>query len=81
MNSHVHSKNSEVGNSLVVQWLGLGTFTARAQVRSLVRELKSCKPCSAAKKKKKKKKFRGHFAEEEGESGNGGSWQALPIYS
>ena len=42
------------GNSLVVQWLGLSAFTAGAQVQSLVRQLKSHKPCSVAKKKKKK---------------------------
>ena len=40
-------------NSLVVQWLGLGTFTARAWVQSLVRELQSCNLCITAKKKKK----------------------------
>ena len=38
----------------MVQWLGLGSFTAGAQVQSLVRELVSCKPHSMAKKKKKK---------------------------
>ena len=38
------------GNSLVVQWLGLRAFTAVAQVQSLVGELRSHKPCSAAKK-------------------------------
>ena len=41
------------GNSLAVQWLGLGAFTGRAQVGSLVRELRSRMPCSAAKLKKK----------------------------
>ena len=43
-----------LGNSLVVQWLGLGAFTAVAQVQSLIGELKSHKPCGMAKKKKKK---------------------------
>ena len=38
----------------MVQWLGLGAFTAVAQVQSLVGELRSCKPCGATKKKKKK---------------------------
>ena len=38
----------------MVQWLGLGAFTAVAQVQSLVGELRSHKPCGAAKKKKKK---------------------------
>ena len=41
------------GNSLVVQWLGLGTFTAVARAQSLVGELRSHKPCDMAKKKKK----------------------------
>ena len=45
-----------MGNSLVVQWLGLGAFTARARVHSLVRELKSCKPCGVARKIKKERK-------------------------
>ena len=31
-----------VGNSLVVQLLGLGTFTARSRLQSLVKELRSC---------------------------------------
>ena len=42
--------------SLVVQWLRLSTFTVRAQVQSLVGELRSHKPCCVARKKKKKKK-------------------------
>ena len=29
------------GNSLVVQWLGLGTFTVSIQVQSLVGELRT----------------------------------------
>ena len=37
-------KTPSFGNSLAVQWLGLGTFTASAQIQSLVRELRSCKP-------------------------------------
>ena len=39
-------------NSLTVQWLGVGTFTAMAWVQSLVGELRSGKPRSATKKKK-----------------------------
>ena len=39
-----------MGNFLAVQWLGLGTSTAVAQVQSLVRELRSHKLCSVAKK-------------------------------
>ena len=31
------------GGPLAVYWLGLHAFTSRAQVRSLVRELRSCK--------------------------------------
>ena len=44
------------GNSLVVQWLGLGAFTAVAQVQSLVGELRSPKPRGMAKKKKRKER-------------------------
>ena len=40
------------GNSLVVQWLGLGTFTGGACVQSLFGELRSHKPHCEAKKKK-----------------------------
>ena len=43
-----------MGNSLIVQQLGLDAFTDRAQVQSLVRELRSYKLLSAARKKKKK---------------------------
>ena len=39
----------------MVQWLGLGDFTARAQVQSLVGELRSHKLRGVAKRKKKKK--------------------------
>ena len=41
------------GSSLVVQWLGLDSFTVGAWVPSLVRELRFCKWSSTAKKKKK----------------------------
>ena len=41
------------GNSLVVQWLRLGAFTAMARVWSLVWELKSHKLCGKKKRKKK----------------------------
>ena len=34
-------KKTQVGNSLVAQWLGRGFFTSGAQVRSLVREVRS----------------------------------------
>ena len=42
----------------MVQWLGLGTFTARPWVQSLVKELRSHKLCGEAKKKKKDNKKR-----------------------
>ena len=38
-----------VGNSLVIQWLGLGAFSSRGRVHSLVGELRFCKPHSTAK--------------------------------
>ena len=47
-------KVSEVWNSLMIQWLGLGAFTVGGQVQSLVRELRSLKLHGLAKKKKKK---------------------------
>ena len=67
------------GNSLVVQWLGLSTFTAGAQVQSLVGELRSCKPHGVAKKKKNKETkaqrgtatFPGLHSKQEAESGSG----------
>ena len=37
--------NVNTGNSLVVQWLGPTIFNARAQVQSLVKELRFWKPC------------------------------------
>ena len=45
-----------LGNSLVVQWLRLGTVTARAQVQFLVGELRFHKPCSMTLPSQKKKK-------------------------
>ena len=39
-------------NSLVVQWLGLSAFTVGIWIQSLVRKLRSCKPCGRAKKLK-----------------------------
>ena len=44
------------GTLLVVQWLGLCAFTA--WVQSVVRELRSYKPCGAAKGKKKKSRIK-----------------------
>ena len=51
-------KKLKIGNSLAVQWLGLSTFIAGAQVQSVVGELGSHKPHGAAKKKKKQPKNR-----------------------
>ena len=48
-----NDQNAIIGNSLVVQWWGLGAFTDGARVWSLVGELRSCKPRGEAKKKKK----------------------------
>ena len=45
------SKSPALGNSLAVQWLGLGAFTAVTGIQSLVGELRYCEPCGAAKKK------------------------------
>ena len=45
------ASNYDLGNSLVVQWLGLRACTAVGQVWSLVWELRSHKPCDTAKKK------------------------------
>ena len=39
-----------MGNSLVVQWLGLSAFPVVAQVQYLVGELRSHKPPGVAKK-------------------------------
>ena len=52
----IHLMRKEVlsGNSLAVQWLGLGAFSAEARVQSPVGELRSHKQHCAAKKKKKK---------------------------
>ena len=44
-----------LGNSLVVQWLGLCALTAGAQVQSLVEELRSHKPHSNQRRKRNKK--------------------------
>ena len=49
---HTAIKNKLLGNSLAVQWLGLGTFTATTWVQSLVGELRSCKFCSRKTKTK-----------------------------
>ena len=52
LSSHLRLKST--GTSLAVQWLGLCTSTAGAQVQSLVGELQYCKPHGVAKRVKKK---------------------------
>ena len=47
------------GSSLMAQWWGFWAFIAVAQVQSLVRELRSGKPCGASKKKERKRKVTG----------------------
>ena len=49
------------GNSLVVQWLGLDTFTAVVQVQFLVWELRAYRSCSVAKQNKTKLKKHTHI--------------------
>ena len=43
--------SSIVGEFPAIRWLGLGAFTAVAQVQSLVRELRSHNLCNATQKK------------------------------
>ena len=43
-------------SSLIAWWLGLGAFIALPWVQSLLQELRSFKPSSAARKKKRKEK-------------------------
>ena len=53
------SKRKEIlGNFLLVQRLGLGTFITVAQVHLQLREQRSCKLCGMVKKKKKERKKR-----------------------
>ena len=42
------NKKKTIGNSLVVQWLGLCAFAAWAHVQLLVEDLRSHKVCQAA---------------------------------
>ena len=48
-----HKKNLCLGNSLAVWWVGLGVFTAMAQVQSLVGSTKIQQAAQCRKKKKK----------------------------
>ena len=50
INRYFRKKRALTENSLVVQWLGLSTFTAGAWVWSPVRKLRSCKLHNPAKK-------------------------------
>ena len=50
--THTHTQTLQIGNSLADQWLGLGIFTAGAQVGSLIGDLRACKPWVWPKKKK-----------------------------
>ena len=69
------TKQKQNGNSLAVQWLGLGTFTAMAQVQSLVRELRSCKLCIVAKKTPKQTQKHTHrYGEQTGGCQRGEWW-------
>ena len=52
MDARALKKKNLTGNSLAVQWLGLGTFTAGAQVQSLIGELRSTNLVVRPKKKK-----------------------------
>ena len=47
-----------VGNSLEIQWLGLGAFTTKVWVQPLVGELRYHKPHDVAKNGGKKKRYR-----------------------
>ena len=49
-------KTHLLGNSLAVQWLGPGAFTAGAQVQSLVGELRSYRHGQKTKKTENKQK-------------------------
>ena len=51
--SFLKSKEGYLGDSLAVQWLRLGAFTAVAWVQFLVRELRHHKPQGVAKQRKK----------------------------
>ena len=51
---HADTFENDPWEFLVVQWLGLGAFTAGFWLQFWLGELRFCKPCGAAKKKKKK---------------------------
>ena len=54
-------KKTTYGNSLEVQWLGLGAFTAGTQIRFLVRELRSLKLCVVWTQEKKGSREQSYF--------------------
>ena len=53
---YIYSDQDRVGNSLAVQWLELCTLNAGAWVQSMIRALRSCRPCCKASLPKKEKK-------------------------
>ena len=68
-----------IKTSLVVQWLGLWTFTEGAWVQSLVRELRSHKPRNKTKEKKKKRWYYGLTSWPENLSPGGDVIQLHPL--
>ena len=59
-------KEVDLGNSLVVQWLGSCPFTGVTWVQSLVGKLRTHTPCSLAKKRRRRNKS-GKLSKEQGE--------------
>ena len=55
----LRSRNTDLGSSLAVWWLGFWAFTA--QVQSLVRQLRSCKCHGVTKQNTKTHRPRGHL--------------------
>ena len=53
--AYTTTRKIQMGSSLVVQWLGLGAFTARAQVRIPGQGTETPTSCAAWPKKKRKK--------------------------
>ena len=52
MTTFLTTETEIIGDSLVVQQLGLSLFIVVAEVQYLVRELRFLKPCGTAKKQK-----------------------------
>ena len=53
--AYTTTRKIQMGSSLAVQWLGLGAFTARAQVRIPGQGTETPTSCAAWPKKKRKK--------------------------